>query len=157
MYQELHFQLPINWPNMPAYAHMLDSIPIMLAWFANVYVETTEALSLTSVLMVSFCRWHWGTWRTMLQLVQMTVATFGAIWRGVGHLHLLPGQCVGPPNTWPIPGGWTKQVSNILRHLEKAHKIPKHLVTEDLLPKGKWQTINQKSWKASQLVCVAPT
>ena len=31
----------------------------------------------------------------------------------------------------------TQQVNNILRHLEKANKIPKHLVTEDLLPKGK--------------------
>ena len=29
-----------------------------------------------------------------------------------------------------------QQVNNALRHLEKAHGIQKHLVTEDVLPKG---------------------
>ena len=29
-----------------------------------------------------------------------------------------------------------QQVNNILRHLEKAHGIQKHQVTEDVLPKG---------------------
>ena len=72
----------------------------------------------------------------------MTMATFGATWRGVRTLAPPTGSNVWglrTPNQNQEDGRQmvTQQVNNILRLLEKANKIPKHLVTEDLLPKGK--------------------